>query len=79
MRSPRADDHRERHPLEPTEVLHHDVEDLGGQVAEEGPEVVVVVGKHGADGVVHLFRARRGAIRDREAKGASVVAGAWRI
>ena len=38
--------------------------------------VVVVVGKHGADGVVHLFRARRGAIRDREAKGASVVAGA---
>jgi hypothetical protein len=54
--------------------LHHDVEDLGGEVAEEGPEVKVVVGKLGEDGGVHIYRASPGAIRGQEARGASVVA-----
>jgi hypothetical protein len=36
--------------------LHHGVEDLGGEVAEEGPQGVVVVGKQSRRGDV-LHRA----------------------
>ncbi len=42
----------------------------GGEVAEEGPEDVVVVGKHGEDGVIHRRYPRRGPIRPREANDA---------
>ena len=64
--------HRERR-LEPPEMVHHGVEDLGGELAEERPEDVVVVGNRGDDGVVHLFRATRRATRGRKVV-ASVVA-----
>jgi hypothetical protein len=40
---------------------------------------VVVVGKLGEDGVVHVRRAHRGAIRGQAARGAWLVARACRI
>ena len=46
--------------LEPPEFLHHGVEDLGGEVAEEGPEdvAVAVAAELGLNPGVHIFLAR---------------------